>query len=138
MNNLTLRRTVAACLLAMSIGAVPAIAQNTTTAPQKLPLENPVVPQPQQPIAEATGAGAQQPQHTDNELVQVAKQIGEEIVGLTSQTPTAPPVFKTGARALAGCRAYKAQEGDTLSKLAGRFMGGNTKANRDEIVNANP
>ncbi|MDR7133026.1 dipeptidyl-peptidase-4 [Lysobacter niastensis] len=39
MKTLTLRRTVAACLLAMSIASVPAIAQNTTTAPQKLTLE---------------------------------------------------------------------------------------------------
>src|SRR5687767_10266868 len=43
MNNLTLRRTVAACLLAMSaaipaVAAIPAIAQDTT-APQKLTLE---------------------------------------------------------------------------------------------------
>lgn len=39
MKTLTLRRTVAACLLAMSIATVPAIAQNPPTAPQKLTLE---------------------------------------------------------------------------------------------------
>jgi dipeptidyl-peptidase-4 len=39
MKTLTLRRTAAACLLAMSIVSVPAIAQNTVAAPQKLTLE---------------------------------------------------------------------------------------------------
>jgi phage tail protein X len=35
-------------------------------------------------------------------------------------------------------REYKAREGDTLNKLAGRFLGKNTAANRDAIMRANP
>jgi nucleoid-associated protein YgaU len=35
-------------------------------------------------------------------------------------------------------KPYKAQSGDTVSKMAGRFLGANTKANRDLIIKANP
>jgi LysM repeat protein len=101
---------------------------------QKLPLENPIVPQTPQVTQVPTPA----PQ---GDLTQVAKQIGEEIVGLTGSTPTTPTQSSnsnsSGAATLAGGKAYKAQTGDTLSKLAGRFMGGNTKANRDAIIAAN-
>ncbi len=99
--------------------------------PQQLPLENPIVPQ--QPLAiDPTVVVTGEP------LTSIAKQIGEEIVGLTEQPPTAPPPTANGAPTLAGGKPYKAQEGDTLSKLAGRFMGGNTKMNRDAIIRANP
>src|SRR5205085_11330803 len=37
-----------------------------------------------------------------------------------------------------GARQYTAEAGDTVSKMPGRFMGGNTKTNRDAIVAANP
>ncbi len=48
----------------------------------------------------------------------------------TNSIPANPPTT-------AG-KQYTAISGDTVSKLAGRFMGGNTKANRDAIVAANP
>jgi nucleoid-associated protein YgaU len=35
-------------------------------------------------------------------------------------------------------KAYEAVAGDTLSKMAGRFMGSNSKANRQAIIDANP
>jgi len=35
-------------------------------------------------------------------------------------------------------REYKAQSGDSLSKLAARFMGSASKANRDAIIRVNP
>ncbi|MDQ3439705.1 MAG: LysM peptidoglycan-binding domain-containing protein [Planctomycetota bacterium] len=114
----------------------PLIAQPPTQPqePQRVPLENPIVPQQPQ-IVEST------PVTADPALTKIATQIGEEIVELTGQqqpTPPAQPNGATGATTLAGGKAYKAQEGDTLSKLAGRFMGGNTKTNRDAIVKANP
>ena len=118
----------------------PLIAQPPTQSqepqPQRVPLENPIVPQ-QPPVVEST------PVTTDPALTQLAQRIGEEIVELTGpqQQPTPPTQQNgqtSGAPTLAGGKAYKAQEGDTLSKLAGRFMGGNTKTNRDAIVKANP
>ena len=119
----------------------PAQGQSHAEAPQKLPLENPIVPQQPSQIAD-TSKPAPQGQPNDS-LTQVAKQIGEEIVGMTEATPTEPKNnsatnTNSGAPTLAGGKAYKAQDGDTLSKLAGRFMGGNTKANREAIVKANP
>ena len=114
---------------------VPLIAQppQVSNEPQRVPLENPIVPQPP-PVVDVT------PVTPDSPLKQVAERIGEEIVELTGQQPTPPTQqnpTNTGPT-LAGGKAYKAQEGDTLSKLAGRFMGGNTKTNRDAIVKANP
>jgi nucleoid-associated protein YgaU len=40
--------------------------------------------------------------------------------------------------AAAGAKQYTAEPGDSLSKIASRQMGANTKANRDAIVRANP
>jgi LysM repeat protein len=113
--------------------AQPANAQADGQQQQKLPIENPIIPQTPQITQTPTPA----PQ---GDLTQVARQIGEEIVGLTGPTPTTPTQSSnnSGAATLAGGKAYKAQAGDTLSKLAGRFMGGNTKANRDAIIAANP
>ena len=39
---------------------------------------------------------------------------------------------------MAPLREYKAQSGDSLSRLAARFMGSASKANRDAIVRVNP
>lgn len=96
---------------------------------QHLPLENPIVPQ-ETPLPDATPA--------EGPLTQLANQIGEEIIDLTSPPPAAPESNPSGAPALAGGKPYKAQSGDTLSKMAGRFLGENTKANRDAIIQANP
>jgi nucleoid-associated protein YgaU len=35
-------------------------------------------------------------------------------------------------------RQYQAQPGDTVSRLAGRFLGANTRSNRQMIIDANP
>ena len=71
------------------------------------------------------------PPSTRGSLQQVAQSNGEPIVGL-GNLPDGSPAADNGAR------KYVAQAGDTLSRLAGRFMGGNTKFNRDAIVKANP
>jgi nucleoid-associated protein YgaU len=47
---------------------------------------------------------------------------------------TSPPTAPAGP----SMKAYKAESGDTVSRMAGRLMGGNTKANRDAIIEANP
>ncbi len=46
----------------------------------------------------------------------------------------APPT----AAGATSARQVKAEEGDTVSKLAAKYMGGNTKANREAIIKANP
>ena len=46
----------------------------------------------------------------------------------------------SGAKPPAGGEVtkYVAVEGDSVSKMAGKFLGGNTRANRDAICAANP
>jgi nucleoid-associated protein YgaU len=58
-------------------------------------------------------------------LQQIAQAQGEPIVGVSEPAATS-------------VRKYTAEPGDTLSRLAGRFLGANTKANRDIIIKANP
>ena len=54
-------------------------------------------------------------------------------------TVTQPPVNNnTNTAAKENTKPYTAEMGDTLSKIAGKAMGANTKANRDAILKANP
>lgn len=91
----------------------------------------PVTPQ-QQPVAIAPVTPRS---GTSHPLDQIAARHGEELVPVGQpQNNNANPSQPVP---MAPLREYKAQAGDSLSKLAGRFMGGNTKANRDAIVRAN-
>lgn len=73
----------------------------------------------------------------------VANQNHEELVPLNPHnSPTGnnggtTTTHNTTAQPEAG-QHYTAVAGDTLSKLAGRFLGGNTKANREALIKANP
>ena len=82
-----------------------------------------------------------------NPLARVAEAFKEEIVpvGGTGSTggdqspksePTKPPI--AAAALPPGARVYKATTGDTVSRLASRFLGSDTKANRDALVAVNP
>lgn len=62
------------------------------------------------------------------------KQQGQ---GTQQQTQNANAAGKPRP-ASGGVKAYVAEPGDSLSKIAARQMGANTKANRDAIVRANP
>src|SRR5665213_1392804 len=69
----------------------------------------------------------------ETELQRIARERGVEItnVGPTDPAPRHPPTVN-------GAVQYVAVPGDTLSKLAGRYLGANTKTNRDAIVAVNP
>jgi nucleoid-associated protein YgaU len=87
----------------------------------------PVTPIVQQPVAVASAAAT--PAAVEASSIQdVARQYGEELVGPGASAPVPT----------AGPRKYEAQPGDSVSRMASRLMGGNTKANRDAILNANP
>ena len=97
------------------------------------------------PVVIAMPQQASQPQQpkASHPLQQLANQHGEEIVSVGENGSSAQPPAVGGAPRqqpvpMAPLREYKAQAGDSLSKLAGRFMGANTKANRDAIVRVNP
>jgi nucleoid-associated protein YgaU len=56
----------------------------------------------------------------------------------TQQQQNATAAKPRPAGAAVGVKLYTAEPGDSLSKIAARQMGANTKANRDAIVRANP
>jgi nucleoid-associated protein YgaU len=76
-------------------------------------------------------------------LDSVAKTMGEEVVTLDGQkleaapTPTKIAVIQQPPLP-AGARQYKAEGGDSVSRMAAKLMGGDTKANRSAIIAANP
>jgi LysM repeat protein len=88
--------------------------------------------------------------NTPRSLVDEAAAAGETLIGpdgqpLRARTPLPPatpnhpvPPSTENRSAIAGMKQYKAEPGDSLSKLALKQMGANTKANRDAIVKANP
>lgn len=66
-------------------------------------------------------------------LASAAWQHGEQIVPVDASDSPAPV-----ASAFSTEKRYTAQSGDTLSHIALRQMGANTKANRDALIRANP
>jgi nucleoid-associated protein YgaU len=92
-------------------------------------------------VAQDHGADAPSP---DQSLIARANRDGEPLVPanqdgssrVVDNTPTAPAPVP--APATAGPKQYKAQDGDTVSRMAAKFMGSNTKANRQAIIDANP
>jgi LysM repeat protein len=67
------------------------------------------------------------PMATDTELTKVAQAHGEQLVSADDNKPAA-----------GSAQAYVAQPGDSLSRIAARFLGSGSKANRDLIIKANP
>ena len=75
----------------------------------------------------------------EHSLANAAQRNGETLVALDgSGRPTSDPSAISWTTALTGMREHKAEPGDSVSKMAARFLGGNTKANRELIVRANP
>jgi LysM repeat protein len=90
-------------------------------------------------VTETLGADPDMPviTRTGDPLTDAAGAQGELLVNadgsvrtITPAPAPQPAAFRAGE--------YVAQPGDSLSKMAGKLMGGNTKANRDAIIAANP
>jgi nucleoid-associated protein YgaU len=77
---------------------------------------------------------------TVNNLVTEAQKKDEQIVSPNgnpvgiSPAPVKPQITVVQSSG----KQIKAEEGDNVSKLAGKYMGGNTRANREAIIKANP
>jgi nucleoid-associated protein YgaU len=101
-------------------------------APQRSVVTPPAVPNQNDQVAGADGPGAE----GDN-LSQAARQHGESLVpsNVDGSSRSAAPSVAADA---GGPRQYKAQSGDSVSRMASRLMGGNTRANRQAIIDANP
>ncbi|HEY7089280.1 MAG TPA: LysM peptidoglycan-binding domain-containing protein [Tepidisphaeraceae bacterium] len=97
--------------------------------------------QQQEPI-QVAGADAPD-RNVPGGLAQVAQQHGEPLVTATPGQPqqviqgTGNNSQSMGSPQLAGYKDYVVQPGDSVSRLATKFFGSNTKANRDAIVRAN-
>jgi nucleoid-associated protein YgaU len=123
----------------------------TQTQPQQQQQTQPVQTQAplDSPIASAAG-NTDQSQSNPNDapiitqapssLAQVAQQHGEGLVtldpnGRATASGSSNPSWTTS---LTGAKEYKAEAGDSVSKMATKFFGSNTKTNREAIVKANP
>lgn len=121
--------------------------------PQPEPVDAPVTVLPEGANDNTAIADNQQPQQPAptrrdaNGKWEWTREMGEEVVTLgggnepagngKSRNPANAPPAGTNPKS-GGPFEYKAEQGDTLSKLAGKYLGGNTKTNRELIVRANP
>ncbi len=72
--------------------------------------------------------------HPPTALADAAQKAGEAIVPVNAHEPTRLVPQSAASKA----HTYQAVAGDTLSGLAAKLPGGNTKANREAIIAANP
>ncbi|MCC6423973.1 MAG: LysM peptidoglycan-binding domain-containing protein [Phycisphaerales bacterium] len=106
---------------------------NGNNNPAPVQTTNPPAPTtPADPVVTQTP-----PSSPNGPLDQVAREHNEQIVPANPDGSSTPAATATASNS-GNMRAYKAEPGDTLSKMAGRFMGANTKANREAIIRANP
>lgn len=76
-----------------------------------------------------------------NRLQQIARQNGEDVVAVgTPPVPVAAAsaVSQHGGPIAGPSRQVTAEKDDTVCKLAAKYLGGNTKSNREAIIRANP
>lgn len=106
---------------------------NNTPAPVQT-ANPPAQNTPSEPVVTQTPPAAPQ----GNSLEQVAQNHNEPLVPANPNGSTTPSAPVATASTPGGMRSYKAEPGDTVSKMAGRFLGANTKANREAIIRANP
>jgi nucleoid-associated protein YgaU len=109
----------------------PAVPQQQPQAVAQAPQTNTPQQQQQQQPPVVVAPPAQQPLNT-HPLQPLAMRHGEELVPAGDNGAKQPPV------PMGQMREYKAQSGDSLSKLASQFMGSSSKANREAIVRVNP
>jgi nucleoid-associated protein YgaU len=133
---------------ASSAQPAPVVAPANVTPQATIPTPGDLAPKP--PVQQiAIGPAAQQPQppaadtpapqitpapENQNALATAAQQQGEQIVSV-------PAVGHEPTRLVpqsASAQTYKAVSGDTLSGIAAKLPGGNTKANRQALIAANP
>jgi len=120
----------------------PPQTQQQQQQPEKMEAAKPDAPANPEPPITVVGSTHKPLDPSKNPLAKVAEAFKEEIVpvGGGDAAPKSEPTKPTIAAAALppGARQYKAAAGDTLSRLASRFLGSDTKANRDAILAVNP
>jgi nucleoid-associated protein YgaU len=120
--------------------------QEVPTRDELNPTPSPVIPSvridPQNPRQTSTESQEDQtttvtPPIPNDSLNNAAQQHGEELV---QATPDGRPVDNDQSTPppTVSLQNYVAQSGDSVSRLAAKYMGGNTRANRQAIIEANP
>ncbi len=117
--------------------------QPVPTRDELNPAPSPVIPMeptPSQQDAQANPIQAQPDQDanpTNDALSDAARKHGEQ---LESSNPDGTPTATQDAAPApsAQMRTYVAQSGDSVSRMASRLLGANTKTNRQAIIDANP
>jgi nucleoid-associated protein YgaU len=89
------------------------------------------------PTAQPEDHGADVPT-PEKSLANIAARGGEPLVPANIDGTDRLEQGTAPAPAVAGPRQYTAREGDTVSRMAAKFLGGNTRANRQAIIDANP
>jgi nucleoid-associated protein YgaU len=74
----------------------------------------------------------------DKALADVAQRNGESLIQANMDGTSKIPDAQPAAPAPVTTREYKAQPGDSVSRMAARFLGANSPANRQAIIDANP
>ena len=115
---------------------------NTRPAPSPVVTNN--TPSPAQPESPANaGSPGNDAPASNDPIASEARAHGEEIVPVTpggqqvAQNNT-PAQSQQQQAVPAGMKEYKAGAGDSVSRMAARFLGSNTKTNRELIIKANP
>ena len=119
----------------------PPQTQQQQQQPEKMEAAKPDAPANPEPPITVVGSTHKPLDPSKNPLAKVAEAFKEEIVQVGSDgAPKSEPTKPTIAAAALppGARHYKAAAGDTLSRMASRFLGSDTKANRDAILAVNP
>ena len=123
------------------------VAPQQVTPKQPVPTPRDLEPRPNPVVLDQgysnNGANHPPPPNIDPALLKVAQQNGEAIVSENvpptpaNQNQSAGPLPPLNP-AVVATRQYVAQPGDSVTKMAARLMGANTKANRAAIIAANP
>jgi nucleoid-associated protein YgaU len=110
-----------------------AIAPKNVSPRQAVPTREELTPKPAPKPTDVATNPLPQPVGGQN-LNQIAQQHGEELVDLNGK-----PVANNEAPATkAIANSYTAEPGDSLSRIAAKTLGANTKANRAAIIALNP
>ncbi len=133
--------------IVVEIGHAPVPAR--TPAPSAAPIVTPApapavspIPAPVRVASNPPNSGASA-HRADSPLAMVASHHAEELVPLNPVVHVAPRGNPANAQpgspvAAGSVRQYKAEPGDTLSRMALKLMGSNSRANREAIIQANP
>jgi nucleoid-associated protein YgaU len=121
--------------------------QQVPTRDELNPTPSPVIPLERAPAQQDTQANPVQaqpdqtatatpPAPTNDDLTEAARKRGEQLEsanpdGTSAQNDDSAPSVSGPTH------TYVAQSGDSVSRMAARLLGANTKANRDAIVDAN-